>query len=57
MDAVTKAHNIVNTLPRVWLQQEAILDSLDMFIAFLRTLLTQLDRKNPQHLYVVKYLR
>lgn len=52
VDAVTKAHNIVNTLPRVWLQQEAILDSLDMFIAFLRTLLAQLDRKIPQHMYV-----
>lgn len=49
VDAVTKAHHIVNTLPRVWLQQETILNSLDMFIAFLRTLLTQLDRKNPQH--------
>lgn len=49
IDAVSKSHNIVNTLPRVWLQQEAILESLDMFISYLRTLLSQLDRKNPTH--------
>lgn len=49
-DAATKSHIIVNTLPRVWLQQSSIVANLDLFIQFLRSLVSQLDKRNPLHM-------
>lgn len=50
MDATAKGYIIVNTLPRVWLQQESkILDSLELFKVFLIHISTQLDKRNPLH--------
>ncbi|XP_055308358.1 PAX3- and PAX7-binding protein 1 [Sitodiplosis mosellana] len=43
MDAVNKSYIIINTLPCVWLQQSSILQSLDLFIQFLRSLITKID--------------
>lgn len=40
----------MDTLPRVWLQQPAIIDSLKLLFEFLKTLNGQLDRKNPLHM-------
>lgn len=51
VDAANKAHIIINTLPRVWLQQSSIIESLDLFMQFLRSLMTQLDSKNSLHRY------
>lgn len=45
VDAVSKSHIIVNTLPRVWLQKSTIADNLEMFTLFLTNLWTQLDQK------------
>uniref|UniRef100_A0A336M271 CSON010770 protein n=1 Tax=Culicoides sonorensis TaxID=179676 RepID=A0A336M271_CULSO len=51
VDAVKKAHTILYTMPRVWLAQDSpILVSLEMFIALLRHIKSQLDNMNPMHL-------
>lgn len=50
VDAATKSHIIMDTLPRVWLQQPAIIDSLKLLFEFLKALNGQLDRKNPLHM-------
>lgn len=52
IDAIAKSHIIVNTMPRVWLQQKSIIESMDLFIQFVRTLSNQIDHKNPLHGYV-----
>lgn len=50
VDATTKAYIIVNTLPRVWLQPETgILDSLQLFVQFLRGVSEQLEMRNLTH--------
>ncbi|GAB0097424.1 PAX3- and PAX7-binding protein 1 [Sergentomyia squamirostris] len=51
-DAIAKAHVIVYTLPRVWLQSQSsdFNPCMDMFIQFLKYVASQLDQKNPIHL-------
>lgn len=50
VDATTKAYIIVNTLPRVWLQPETgILDCLQLFVQFLRSVSDQLEMRNLTH--------
>lgn len=50
VDATSKAYIIVNTLPRIWLQPElAILESLGLFIAYLKSVSKQLDKRNQMH--------
>lgn len=51
-DAISKAYIIVNTLPRIWLNSECsgILDSLDMFVIFLKNISNQIDKKDGKNL-------
>lgn len=50
VDATSKAYIIVNTLPRIWLQPESgILESLGLFITYLRLVSKQLDKRNQMH--------
>ncbi|XP_037038522.1 PAX3- and PAX7-binding protein 1 isoform X2 [Bradysia coprophila] len=50
VDATSKAYIIVNTLPRIWLQPElAILESLGLFITYLKSVSKQLDKRNQMH--------
>ncbi|XP_012277672.1 PAX3- and PAX7-binding protein 1 [Orussus abietinus] len=47
-DALTKAHMIMSTLPRAWLQGDTI-DHLKMFATLIYQLSQQLDQANPAH--------
>uniref|UniRef100_A0A6B2EHK5 Putative transcriptional regulator binding to the gc-rich sequence n=1 Tax=Phlebotomus kandelakii TaxID=1109342 RepID=A0A6B2EHK5_9DIPT len=51
-DAIAKAHVIVYTLPRVWLQSQSsdFNPSMDMFVQFLKLVANQLDKRNPIHM-------
>lgn len=50
-DAISKAHIIVNTLPRVWLQSDSqLLPNMEMFTAFLKHIASQLEPNNPVHM-------
>uniref|UniRef100_A0A1L8DHS0 Putative transcriptional regulator binding to the gc-rich sequence n=1 Tax=Nyssomyia neivai TaxID=330878 RepID=A0A1L8DHS0_9DIPT len=51
-DAIAKAHVIVYTLPRVWLQSQSsdFNPSMEMFVQFLKFVANQLDKRNPIHL-------
>lgn len=50
-DAVAKAHIIVYTLPRVWLQPDSdLLPNMEMFTAFLKHTASQLEPSNPVHM-------
>lgn len=50
-DAVSKAHIIVYTLPRVWLQPDSeLLPNMEMFTAFLKHTAAQLEPNNPVHM-------
>ncbi|XP_059612366.1 PAX3- and PAX7-binding protein 1 isoform X2 [Phlebotomus argentipes] len=51
-DAIAKAHVIVYTLPRAWLQSQSsdFNPSIEMFVQFLKLVANQLDKRNPIHL-------
>lgn len=50
-DAISKAHIIVYTLPRVWLQSDSeLLPNMGMFTAFLKHIASQLEPNNPVHM-------
>lgn len=58
-EGIAKAQTLVITLPRTWLVKadKSFIDSMNLFVMYVSSLESQLDRKNPQYADAIERLK